>query len=499
MAENANNKRLDEIVERLDQIAELYALKNNQSEFAKAFTRLIVFNPSKTTTNAQTYQKYNREQILRWLQNPANNEKNLRNASIYFYLSSMHYQRLIAYYAKLPLWQYVIYPKVYDPTVKIDNVKKQYYKVAEILKAMSIPQVGSIIATTVLRDGIYFGVRHLGRGGCYIQRLNPDICRIAYIQEGVPLFKVDMSKIPKDQLEFYPPQFERMYSAYEKEGQKWQDVPEDISVCIKFDLSTIEYSIPPFAAILPGLYKISDAEDRHDVSANQRNIKMIFATAPIKEDGSPAMDFDLFVKYYQHLANQLPEEIGLGASPFKMEAVDFYKNTTADIDDVARTTSNFWASAGTSPLLHGTVSETAGTMKLAIKSDESFVSDIVAQIERAINAYLELEVGGKIIFNIKILPTTIFNIDEYVARYKEGATLGIGKLYYMAALDIPQADFEGINIIENQVLELDKKLTPLKSSYNSGSDKSGRPQKKDEDLQETGENTKETDQNENRV
>jgi len=494
--DNLNNK----ILKRLDEIAESYAAIKNKSEFAQALTRQVIFNPNQKISTPKTFTKYTREQIIKWLQNPASNEQNLRNASIYLYLSSMQFQRLIAYFAGLPLWQYVLYPKIYESPQKPDALKKQYHKVADILKAMSVPQTGSVIATTVLRDGVYFGVRHLGKGGSFIQRLNPDICQIAYIQEGVPLFKVDMSKISEKQLEFYPTEFEKMFKDSKAGGDaKWQEVPSEISVCVKFDLSTIEYSVPPFSAVLPGLYKIADAEDRHDVFADQKNIKMIFAKAPMKEDESPAMDFDLFLKYYNHLANQLPPGIGLGASPFATEAIDFNKSgATTEIDDIARTTDNFWSSAGTSPILHGASNSAAGSMKLVIKSDESFIGNIVKQIERVINAYLEIEVGGKIPFNIMILPTTVFNLDDYIARYKEGATLGIGKLLYMASLGVSQVDFEGMSFVENQILELDKRLNPLKNTYNTGENERGRPLEDEEDLEPSGVATRDGDTNENR-
>ena len=491
-----------EIMQRLDAMAESYTTQQfaSQAEFAKAFSRQVVFNPNVRADASPTFSKYTRAQIIRWLQNPETNERSLRNASIYLYLSSMHFQRLIAYFAGLPLWQYILFPKLLGEGQSAEEVKKQYYAVADILKAMSIPQMGSLILTTVLREGVFFGVRRLGKGASFIQRLNPDICKIAYIQEGTPLFTVDMSKISEAQLEFYPDEFKAMHTASKADGgDKWQEVPSDISVCVKFDLSTIGYSIPPFAAVLPGLYKIADAEDRHDVAADQKNIKMLLAKAALKEDGMPAMDWDIFLQYYMHLANQLPDGIGLGASPFTVESVDFNKSgITGEIDDIARTTENFWSSAGTSPILHGASNSAAGSMKLVIKSDESFIQNVVRQVERVVNAYLEMEVGGKTLFNIQILPTTIFNQDEYIARYKEGATLGIGKLFYMAALGISQIDFDGMNFIEKEVLNLDENLQPLKSAYNTGSSDAGRPEKDEEDLTPSGEATRDGDTNADR-
>jgi len=472
-----------------------------QLSFAKELLKQMVFNPKATAAGAsQTFARYSKEQIITWLQSPAANEKNLRNASVYMYLSSMHYQRLISYYAGLLMWFFVISPVHFEGKPDAESFRKQFYKTANLLETMNIPETMRTILTVILREGVYYGVRWTDKSSSFVQRINPDICKITYISDGVFLFAVDMSKIPEEKLQYYPEAFKSMFNAFKKDGVKFQEVPSEISVCLKADASVIDYSIPPFAAVMPALYKISDAEGRSDVSADLRNYKMIAGQVPIDSDGNPKIEYDIVKKYWDHLANSVGSRVGVAVTPFKLDAFNFEKSgSTAEIDEISRSIGHYWTTAGTSGLLHGIANDTAGVTKLAIKNDESYITGIMRQAERLINRHLKTELSGKLQFKITFLPITIFNHEEYIKIYKEAASFGIGKSYYMAAVGIPQSDIGGLNFIENEILNLDTDLVPLANTYNTGAESGvGRPAKDEKNLSPAGESTRDNDTNANR-
>ena len=475
--------------------------ENFKMFFAKELTRQMLFNPKQSTSGGETYTKYTKEQIVQWLQSPAVNEKNLRNASVYMYLSSMHYQRLIVFYSSMLLWKYVISPVQFETVddKDMDSFKRNYFKVASLLETMNLPDMMRVILTSVLREGVYFGVRWFDKNTSFLQKINPDICKIAFVQDGVFLYKVDMSRIKKTDLWKYPKQFESMYATYEKEKEKWQEVPSEISICLKADASLLE-STPPFAAVMPQLYKIADAEARAEVSADMDNYKMITGKVPTDADGNPLIGYDLVEKYYRQIAGSLGNSVGLALSPFDMSSFDFEKSgKTADIDTVQRTVANYWQTAGTPGLLHGISNNTAGVMKLAIKSDESYLFGLMDQAGRMINRILKQEVSGKFRFKITFLPITIFNSEEMIARYKDASSFGLAKSYYAAAVGIPQFDIGGLSCVEDKILKLDEILKPLKNTYNTGKgDDAGRPESKEEDLDDEGEKSRGNDTNANR-
>ena len=124
---------------------------------------------------------------------------------------------------------------------------------------------------------------------------------------------------------------------------------------------------------------------------------------------------------------------------------------------------------------------------------------MVQQFERVINRYLKTGFSGSTKFKITMLPVTVFNKDEMLKQYKEAAAFGVGKSLYAATIGVSQSDMAGLDYIEKQFMPFDK-LTPLKSSYNSGTTENdaGRPAEAEENLDAAGEATRENDTNQNR-
>ncbi len=480
--------------------------KNSQNDnltFAKALRQLSTNNPNdSSSTKSATYSKYSRDNIIQWLQNPTSgsNEKSIRNASIYMYLASMHYKRLLAYYAGLFVGCYVISPLGFSRDDVKDNFVKQYKKVSKSLELMNIPSLMHNAILVALREGAFYGVLLKDNTTAFIQKIDADYCKITAICDGSFLYSVDMTKI-SDKLEFYPPEFTAMHANYLRTGDKWQEVPIDISVCIKSDETLVDYSIPPFAAVMPSLYSLAAIESLQETASEIKNYKMLSGKIPVDSNGNPLISGDLIKEYYQQVRNALGGRVGLALTPFDFQSYTFENKTgVTDVDDFSNSTSNFWATAGTSGLLHGKENNTAGVTKLAIKNDETFVAPMVKQFERVINRYLKTAFSGTTKFKITILPVTVFNTDEYLKYYKEAAAFGIGKSFYAAALGISQNDVSGLDFLEKEVIHFDE-LSPLKSSYTiSGSENSeiGRPQSDDGELTPSGENTRNNDANANR-
>ena len=486
--------------------------KNNQNRnnqrmvemplyFAKALMRQLTYNPQNASSKkSRSYSVYTKENILKWLQSPtsSSNEKSLRDASNYMYLSSMHYNRLLNYYAGLYTGAYVISPLGFNGEAVKDNFVKQYRKVSKAIELMNIPTILREEILIALRDGAFYGVLLSDNNSAFIQQLDPDYCRITSICDGSFLYKVDMTKIAS-KLEYYPAEFSQMYAEYVRTGDQWQEVPVDISVCIKADSTLVDYTIPPFAAVMPSLYTIANTEALQETATELKNYKMLSGKVPLDDKGNQLIPDDVVQKYYAHIANALGENVGLALSPFEFETFSFEnKSGVADVDDLSNAVANFWSTAGTSGLLHGRENNTSGVAKLAIKNDETYVLGMVQQVEKVINRYLKVGFSGTTKFKITILPITVFNKEEHLKYYKESVAFGIGKSQYAAALGIPQCDIEGLSYLESEVIPFDN-LRPLKTSYTSGgSDDGGRPKSSDNDLGDAGEETRDDDTNANR-
>ena len=413
------------------------------------------------------------------------------------YVASTHYNRLLNYYAGLYIGSYVISPVSFDKDDVKDNFKKQYKKVAKAIDTMHIPQLMREEILVALRDGAFYGILLTDGNTAFVQKIDPEYCKITAICDGSFLYKVDMTKIAS-KLEFYPAEFTTMYNNYLKTGDQWQEVPLNLSVCIKADDTILDFTVPPFAATMPSLYTIANAESLQETAQEMKNYKMLAGTIPTNDKGAPLMGNDLVQKYYTHVSNALGDNIGLALTPFKFDAFTFENRSgVADVDYLSNSISNFWSTAGTSGLLHGKENESAGMSKLAIKNDETYVLGLVQQFERVLNRYLKTAFPGSTKFKISILPITVFNREEMLKYYKESASFGIGKLRYAAALGIAQDDIGGMAYLENELIPFDE-LTPLKSSYTISGGEGGRPALSEEDLTESGEATRANDGNANR-
>ena len=108
-------------------------------------------------------------------------------------------------------------------------------------------------------------------------------------------------------------------------------------------------------------------------------------------------------------------------------------------------------------------------------------------------------------FKIEFTQQSIFNNSEYVDRYAKAASSGVPvKTYYATSLGLSPSDVWNMTILEEEILGLSKDvwITPLvaSSTVSHSSDEGGRPtnESQGKGLQETGEQTKESDQNANR-
>lgn len=455
---------------------------------------------SSLSSNNVSFGTFTKENIATYLNSPSSNEKNLRNASRHIYSSDSHYYRLIQYYANLFKWCYIILPIDNDPEkVKSESFKKSYLKTALNLQRMNIRHEFSKASAICLRDGVFYGMSWTdSKNNFFIQPINPDYCKLKDIVDGVYSYAIDMSQINESDLYLYPQQVTKMYQDYRTTRIKYQVVPDEISWCIKADETENRYSIPPWTSVLASLIDIENYKALQETSTEIENYKMIHGQVPTDSAGAPTIPGPDVTRYYEQLCNAVPRQIGVAVTPFNINSVNFDQSgSTNSIDTVGRSLAQFWAEVGSPAPLHGAANDTAGAIKLAIKSDEMLSFALAEQVQRLINLHLKLT-SGSIKFRIQFLPVTVFNEEEVVKLYKEAGTYGFAKSLYPAALGLQPFDVASLNVIESEILSFDE-LTPLSNTHTMTSEnEAGRPSANETDLSESGEETRDTDANENR-
>lgn len=462
---------------------------------AKMATRNLESSSSGKTT---AFQLYSKENLLKYLQAPQSYEKALRNASIYMYNTSSHYRRLINFYADLPAWSYILLPLNYSPKTSRKTLESQYEKAWREVENMNLKHELQKASVISYREGVLYGAVWKSKSSFFIQRIDPDICVLSSIVDGTWMYAVDFSQIKKEDLFQYPPEFTALWEEYNRTGVKYQEIPSDISFCLKADETTSNYSLPYWAAVLPSLHDIESYKELQETASEIDNYKLLTMKIPVDKDGNPELDFELAKTYYNHVCANLPQFVGAAMTPMEIQDINFERSGAANqIDEVERAVAQFWEDSGTSSLLFGSQKNTSSSaLRLSITADEAIAFAMMNQCERLINRILK-SMSGKIKFKINILPVTIYNRADMIKLYKEASTFGIPvKSSYAAALGINGGDVPGMNDVELGVLHMDE-LVPLSSSYNTSSDDVGRPSNEEagEPLTDEGEASKEGDKN----
>lgn len=460
---------------------------------------LVDLTSSVRTTSS--FQKYTRENIIDYLRNPQRNEKKIRDISIYMFNNSAHYHRLISYYALMPLWSYVILPSENTGEIKnIDSYRKQYIKTAKTVDTMNIRHEMQKVSEVVFREDVFYGITWESKNGFFIQKIDPDICELSSIEDGIYNFTIDFSKLKENELFMYPPIVTELFNESKRDGQSKKEIPTEVSACFKLN-EDIPYPIPIFSGCLVSLYDIDDYKSLVKQRTEIGNYKALSMQIPIDNDGTPKLESEEALNYYYMMLDALPEYIGGFISPMKVESFNFEKNGgLTETDEISQSEEQFWSSSGTSPLLFGSGNKSSvSSLKLSIKSDEEIVIGFMRQVERWLNRKLKLT-SGTSKFKVNILPLTLFNQEEMTKLYKESATYGLPtKSMYAASLGLSPLDIANMPFLENDILDLTSKFIPLASTHTQSTE-AGRPTNEDvgKDLTESGEQTLEDAENEAR-
>lgn len=472
---------------------------SNMMNFAN-LKRLILRDLEKTNKMQTFFSKYTKEDVIKYLKNPETNSKQLRDISIYLYNASSHYRRLISYFAKMALYYYIVIPYRLD-VEKVDKnkFKNQYKKILDLLDNMNIKHEFIKVMTTAFREDVFYGYEYSSKDSYFIQKLNPDYCKISSIEDGCLNFAFDFTLFDNypEKLNQYDPEFKEKHDIYlkDKTNKRWQELDSKKTICVKIN-EDIDYPVVPFVGVLESLYDIEDFKALKKAKTEIGNYKMLALKIPFDQDkGDFIMDLEIAKDYYRMMGAQLPENIGLVLSPMEIQDFDFEKDK-ADNDEVANSERDYWSSAGVSQLLFNSEKSSSATIGNSIKSDSDIVFSVLRSLERWLNRKLKFE-SGVYKFRVMMLDITRYNQKEFFESTLKAGQFGLPvKTMIGASLGYSPSDVVGMTFLENEVLEYQIKFIPLQSSHTQTGDKGdegGAPKKDDDDLSEEGIKTREGD------
>lgn len=478
----------------------LFALPKRYAQIGKLVMRDLNNNRS-----SPTFYKYTKDQIAEYLKNPYQNAKQLREAAIYMYNASAHFRRLIGYFVGLNDLSYVISPhKINTAKAKPNKIRKQFNDCANYLSLMDLKKQGEKMLRVSLREDTGYYTTWVSDDSIIFQQLPSDYCDISVIEDNVfnVTFNFSYFDSHNDMLKLYPKEFSKKYQRYKKNSlnMMWQELDSPTSFAIKCNDDMPSYPIPPFVGIFREIYDLEDYKSLRMTKTELENYAMLVMRLGVDKDGNWEMPLPVAKGFYNNLAKVLPEEVGAVLSPMPIDKIDFEKSGTNNIDNIGDAEQRLYTAAGVSALLFNNVKASSNALLLSIKVDQAMVYGIVKSIEGAINRLLHHTSFGKN-FKMTILDSSPFNRKELSDGYLKACTYGIPMLsYYAASQGMSQQEMDGMNFLEEDVLNFKERFTPPKSSSTlskSDTNNPGRPTKDDGELTDAGETSRETEDGDN--
>lgn len=503
MEQESNTKTLEQIaLERYAQIAFANLKKTMIQDLQNQRKESVIFV------------KYPIDKVVKMLENPQLYEKELRQMSTFLYITSSHYRRLTTHYTKLPTYNHIVVPANLPKKINKKNYKDNYTKVVYQFEKYNLKHEVPKMILTAIVEGVFYGLTYETSDSFYIKQFDSRYADVSYVEDGVYTFSMDLNYFTTREylLPEYGDEIETAYWKYKgnqkkgiKGNTKLQWYEPSNGVCIKADESNPLFSVPIFCSIFLDILRLEDYKLLKKMKTTLDNYKVLSLKMEVDDEGIPKMDFEMAMKYYNQVLNNVPDGIGVILSPFAISDFSFQKSSVADQDAVNQAEEELWASSGTSSLLFGSAKATSSSsLGLSTKTDEQISFSLLTQVARYFNKQIK-KMNLPYLFEIKFLDQSIFNEDDVCNRYAKAAQYGVDgtKLLYASSLGMTPSDVQNLGYLENEILNItvDNFNKPLISSNTmSNSNDGGRPtnKSKGEGLTESGESTENSDQNDNK-
>ena len=497
-------KEVKDALQKYENLKEMFAATNDALKLLDL-----------TKTQSRTFSAFSKDTLQTYLKSPKAYESNLRNLSRYLYRLCYEYKRICIFYAKM------ICGDTFDIIPMLDGAEmpspdeflNKFYETAIRWERMDFKnELTKLLLTAWREDSVYAYVyddSDQEGGTCFFHILDGDYCKVSSIEEGVFRFAFDFSyfRSHKSELEYYDSEFQTKFNAYEKDTTlRWQELEPERQICLKVNSDDPTMDYPPFASLFSSIISNIELIDLQASKDELSAYKLLVARLkPLSGTDTPddfEVDIKTALKYYNRLAESLPDFVNACISPLPIDVVEFKDlNTTETTDMISNSMSNLFKRIG-GVILDNTHTGTT-VFEAQITADmEIAQATLLPQVERWINLYLNYTIGDG---HAKI--QYIEGVSPYTRKAKrkeliESAQNGLPKLK-IGILDGNSPLQTLSQLYLEECLDLSSRLVPLSTSYTQsgsvvdGTDpvNGGAPKKDADELGDEGSNTREGGKN----
>lgn len=446
--------------------------------------------------------KYKRDEVLNWISNYRNHEKELNELNQFLLNSSMHFRRLADYFIEMLTFDYFLTPADTDLTVKdmkSTAYKKGYKKVLDWLERFDVKDEGKKAFRLSMEEDAVFFYKRENAGKITFQRLPSEWCKIVnrnqfgftYAFNFMFFYRMGIN------INDYPPEFKDYIEEVEQSKindttyMYWKILDPDKAVAFKFNEDTGIIKSPWMGLFLDVL-EISEFKNLIKSRSALDNFLLLQQRVPMgKEDkkNNFMIDLDTAAKFQDLIAKKLPQGTTLVTSPMEITATKLDSSSASTRQSIVGVGEQaFYSSSGTSPALFGSSDNKNIGVIQSMKVDETWVFRFYRQYERWIN--YQINKLTKYSFKVVFPNLTHYNWKEKFETYLSAGQAGYPKSLAACALGLTPNQM--LNMCSLEIaMGLQEIMPPLLSSHTqSGKEDAGRNEKPDSELSDEGLQTK---------
>ena len=474
--------------------------------FSKVKDRMIATNDNAYGINRSNYwsyretlRDYTSEDIHTIINSGSSSEQQKLSRS--YFNKGGYYTQIVLHYATLLTYAGLLIP---NPSAGKDlstsHIQKRYYNAMDYVEHMQLPTFLTNCAARALTDGCYYGlVIELDKSVFTTIDLPAEYCRSNFkdqngndvIEFNLAYFNSIVDKETRDgALRTYPKIISQAYNSWSanKRGQ-WFIVPSDIAIC--FPLLS---GRPPFLSVIPATIDYDEAVITEREREQEEIRKIVVQKIPHLTDGRLLFEPDEALEIHNGTVGMLKgnKNISVMTTYADVDAIASKtqtENTSGIIDKMER---NIYAQAGVSSEIF--TSSGSSTLDASLRNDMAFMMLLANKFSAYITNLLNRKFSNSnVSFKYYILPVTYHNYDKFVDTSYKLVSAGYSFLMPAVALGISQRDLGNLKDLENNILQLGKKMIPPNTSYtqsgdgnshngdpvNTDVDEGGRPSKED--------------------
>ena len=407
----------------------------------------------------------------------------------YFYKDGF-YKRIIIHYASLLKYMGILIP---NPTngkkLTTPFIKKRYYNAMNYIEIMNIVSFCENCALRALIDGSYYGIiLKLDKETFSVLDLPGNYCVSNFKDSyGNDLIEFDVTYFDsifdtesrKEALNAYPKIISDYYKKYKngKVKSKWMLIPSEMGICFPF------YDGKPF--FLNTIPASIDYDEAVETERERDKEEIIIQKIPHLNEGQLLFEPDEAEEMHRGAVGMMKGNKNVSVLTTYADVDAIVSKTSADSasNNLEKMMNNVYAQANTSSQFFSSKSNL--TVEYSVKNNIAMMMQLAHKFEKFITNVINKNFSNaNITFQYLMLPISYYNEKEFIDNSFKLANSGYSFLLPALALGISQSNLSNIKDLENDLLELDKKLIPLSSSFTQSNSSPGAPTKNIEDKSE---------------